>query len=208
MELGLVCLPLFLLLASSTSDVVLAGDPDITSDFILPSNATAVDGSFFTFTGLRKLVAAGPAKEFTVTKASLAEFPALNGQSVSLAVLSFPAGSVNAPHTHPRASELLFLLKGELEVGVVDTANKLYTQTLLPGRGTCLCFQRDSFTSSSATARRILRLPFLLLEAPTPALFLFLRLSSPAASTRVSWPSRSRLMSPPSRRLKLVSRRT
>ncbi|XP_074573789.1 germin-like protein 9-3 [Curcuma longa] len=130
MELSLLCLPLFLLLAS---DVVLAGDPDITSDFILPSNATAVDGSFFTFTGLRKVVTAGPGKEFTVTKASLAEFPALNGQSVSLAVLSFPAGSVNAPHTHPRAAELLFLLKGKLEVGVVDTANKLFTQTLQPG---------------------------------------------------------------------------
>ncbi|XP_059669653.1 germin-like protein 9-3 [Cornus florida] len=70
---------------------------------------------------------------FKVLKASMAEFPALNGQSVSYAVLEYPAGSVNPPHTHPRAAELLFLLNGNLEVGFVDTTNKLYTQTLQQG---------------------------------------------------------------------------
>ncbi|KAL5976503.1 hypothetical protein ACLOJK_020836 [Asimina triloba] len=44
-----------------------------------------------------------------------------------------PAGSVNPPHTHPRSAELLFLLDGSLEVGFVDTSNKLYTQTLQAG---------------------------------------------------------------------------
>ncbi|KAL5721215.1 hypothetical protein ACHQM5_013802 [Ranunculus cassubicifolius] len=57
---------------------------------------------------------------FKVTKASLAEFPALNG-------------SINPPHTHPRASELLFVVKGTLEVGLVDTTNKLYNQALQTG---------------------------------------------------------------------------
>ena len=61
------------------------------------------------------------------------EFPALNGQSVSYAILQFPAGSVNPPHTHPRSAELLFLLDGSLQVGFVDTTNKIFTQTLQAG---------------------------------------------------------------------------
>ncbi|XP_008788947.3 germin-like protein 9-3 [Phoenix dactylifera] len=122
-----------LLLAFAMSHVASAGDPDITSDFVLPPNATVVDGSFFTFTGLRMAVNAAPPKAFTAFKATMAEFPALNGQSVSYAILMFPAGTVNPPHTHPRAAELLFLVDGFLEVGFVDTTNKLYTQRLQPG---------------------------------------------------------------------------
>ncbi|KAI3419909.1 Germin-like protein [Psidium guajava] len=109
-----------------------AGDPDILTDFVAP-NGTNIDGTFFTFTGMRSLINADPPTTFTVTKASAKEFPALEGQSVSYAVLEFPAGAVNPPHTHPRGSELLFLTYGTLEVGFVDTTNKLFTQTLQTG---------------------------------------------------------------------------
>ncbi|OWM73642.1 putative germin-like protein 9-2 [Punica granatum] len=111
-----------------------AGDADILTDFVVPSNATPpVDGNFFTFTGMRALAGAPFPATFKVTKASLAEFPALNGQSVSYAVLQFPAGTPNPPHTHPRSSELLFLVEGSLQVGFVDSTNKLFTQTLQAG---------------------------------------------------------------------------
>ncbi|KAE8660924.1 putative germin-like protein 9-2 [Hibiscus syriacus] len=70
---------------------------------------------------------------FTVLKATMVELPALNGQSVSYALLQFPASSVNPPHTHPRSAELLFLVDGNLEVGFVDTTNKLFTQSLQSG---------------------------------------------------------------------------
>ncbi|KAK9999616.1 hypothetical protein SO802_019219 [Lithocarpus litseifolius] len=113
--------------------IVKAGDPNIPSDFIVPANVTTVDGSFFTFTGMRVLVKAALPTAFKVLKASMAEFPALNGQSVSLAVLEFPTGTTNPPHSRPRASELLFLVQGTLQVGFVDTTNKLFTQTLLTG---------------------------------------------------------------------------
>ena len=63
----------------------------------------------------------------------MAEFPALNGQSVSYDVLYFPAGSINPPHTRVRATGLLFLLQGTLQEGLIDTTNKLYTQTLQAG---------------------------------------------------------------------------
>ncbi|KDP34423.1 hypothetical protein JCGZ_12704 [Jatropha curcas] len=112
----------------------MSGDPDILSDFIVPSNSNgSVDGSFFTFTGMRSLVDAPPPTAFAVLKASMKEFPALNGQSVSYAVLQYPAGTPNPPHTHPRSAELLFLLDGSLQVGFIDTTNKLYTQTLQVG---------------------------------------------------------------------------
>ncbi|XP_047320983.1 germin-like protein 9-3 [Impatiens glandulifera] len=120
-------------LAFATIEMGRASDPDILTDFIVPEGSPPVDGNFFTFTGMRQLVGAPPPEKFKVLKATLAEFPALNGQSVSMAVLEFPGGSVNPPHTHPRASELLFLLDGGLQVGIVDTTNKLYTQTLQEG---------------------------------------------------------------------------
>ncbi|PSR87946.1 Germin-like protein [Actinidia chinensis var. chinensis] len=113
--------------------MAMAGDPDIIFDFIVPPNTTIVDGNVFTFTGMRVLVDAPFPTTFKVLKASMAEFPALNGQSVSSAVLQYPVGSVNPPHTHPRSAELLFLVGGSLEVGFVDTTNKLFTQTLQAG---------------------------------------------------------------------------
>ncbi|KAF5751713.1 hypothetical protein HS088_TW02G00730 [Tripterygium wilfordii] len=126
-------LQIFLLLVASFAIVqmVKAGDPNILSDFLVPAN-TIIDGNFFTYTGMRALVNSTPIA-FTVTKASMAEFPALNGQSVSYAALQFPAGTTNPPHTHPRSAELLFVVHGSLQVGFVDTTNKLYTQTLQLG---------------------------------------------------------------------------
>ncbi|RWR74045.1 putative germin-like protein 9-2 [Cinnamomum micranthum f. kanehirae] len=103
-------------------------------DFIIPPSINVVDGNFFTYTGMRGILDADTPATFNVTKATMAELPALNGQSVSSAVLRYPAGgSVNPPHTHPRSAELLLLIDGTLEVGFIDTTNKLYTQTLQIG---------------------------------------------------------------------------
>ncbi|PIA59174.1 hypothetical protein AQUCO_00400204v1 [Aquilegia coerulea] len=110
-----------------------AGDADILVDFVIPSNVTVVDGSFFTSTSMRVLIGAEPPTFFSVMKASLVEFPALNGHSVSYAVLQYPGGTVNPPHTHPSSSELLFLLTGTLVVGFIDTSNIIYTKSLQAG---------------------------------------------------------------------------
>ncbi|CAN0916825.1 Germin-like protein 9-3 [Linum grandiflorum] len=125
---------LFLVMASFASiQMAISGDPDILTDFIAPPN-TVVDGSFFTFRGFQFLVNGTElAPTFKAVKASKAEFPALDGQSVSYATLVFPAGTTNPPHTHPRSAELLFVLDGSLQVGFVDTTNKLFTQTLQVG---------------------------------------------------------------------------
>ncbi|XP_039122102.1 putative germin-like protein 9-2 [Dioscorea cayenensis subsp. rotundata] len=115
------------------SHAVFAGDPDIISDFVLSPNTAIVGANYFTYTRLQSLFEADPPEAFTVSKVMKVEFPVLDGQSVSYAVLQFPSGAVNPPHTHPRGAEVLFLVKGSLQVGFVDTANKLYTQTLQPG---------------------------------------------------------------------------
>lgn len=126
---------LFLLVATlALIKTAVAGDPDILTDFVLPLNAPPpTNGSFFTFTGMRSLITAPFPPTFKVFKAGMEQFPALNGQSVSYAVLMYPAGTVNPVHTHPRSAELLFLVQGALEVGFVDTTNKLYTQSMQQG---------------------------------------------------------------------------
>jgi quercetin dioxygenase-like cupin family protein len=124
---------LALALASAPMAVV-AGDPDILTDFIAPATVGApptVTGDYFTFTGFSGYTM--PVATFAATKATAAEFPALNGQSVSYARLMFPPGAVNPPHTHPRAAELLLVVDGALSVGFIDTAGKLYTKDLTIG---------------------------------------------------------------------------
>ncbi|MER8077783.1 cupin domain-containing protein, partial [Acinetobacter pittii] len=58
---------------------------------------------------------------------------------------------------HPRSAELLFLVAGSLEVGFIDTTNKLYNQTLQVGdmfifpKG-LVHFQYNADTNGTATA--------------------------------------------------------
>ena len=125
----------FLVRVLSAPLAVLGGDPDILTDYIIPANAN-ITGDFFTYTGFRaamNMTMPMPMPNFMVTKATMVEFPALSGQSVSYAMLMFPPDSVNPTHTHPRSAELLLVLDGALSVGFVDTANKLYTQDLAAG---------------------------------------------------------------------------
>lgn len=114
--------------------VTRAGDPDILTDFISPITGP-VDANYFTFSGFRVLVQPPSPNPppFKAIKASMAEFPSLNGQSVSYAALQFQPNSINPPHTHPRSAELLFVVQGSLQVGFVDTTSKLFTQNLSVG---------------------------------------------------------------------------
>ena len=114
-----------------------AADPDIASDFLVPTGVNP-DGNFFTFTGLRNILwsrntPSSNVPPFKVTKVTSDEFPALDGQSVSYALLQYAPGGLNAPHTHPRSAELLIVLQGWLKVGLVDSTNKLFTQILQTG---------------------------------------------------------------------------
>uniref|UniRef100_A0A7N2KLJ4 Cupin type-1 domain-containing protein n=1 Tax=Quercus lobata TaxID=97700 RepID=A0A7N2KLJ4_QUELO len=132
----------FSLLISSFAiiQMAMAGDPDILTDFIVLPNVTNVDGNFFTFTGLRDLFKGGPSTTLKVSKVILAEFSTLNGQSVSYAVLGYPAGTTSPPHVHPRASELLFVVE-------VNTTYNTHTPLPRPPTGTFLIITSTIFSS-------------------------------------------------------------
>ncbi|MQM18788.1 hypothetical protein Taro_051782, partial [Colocasia esculenta] len=122
---------LALALVLATTSHALAGDPDITTDFVIPG-VTVANPTTFMFAGLCSSVqGAGvpPASPFKVTKASQVEFAVLDGQSVSMAVLQYAPGGINVLHTHLRSVELLVVVKGWLEVGFIDSTNKLFVQT-------------------------------------------------------------------------------
>lgn len=132
--MGIISCICALVLVLMVSQVTYSSVADLKVDsVVLPPNFTAADSSFFTHTAFRVLIGADLPTAFEVMKVGEDEFPALNGQGVSYAALQFPSGSLNPVHSHPNASELLFLLTGSLEVGFVDAENVLHFQTLQAG---------------------------------------------------------------------------
>ncbi|CAL9068755.1 unnamed protein product [Musa banksii] len=68
-----------------------------------------------------------------VTAANVEKIPGLNTLGVSLSRVDYAPGGLNPPHTHPRATEVVFVLDGTLDVGFITTANKLIAKTITKG---------------------------------------------------------------------------
>ncbi|PTQ26582.1 hypothetical protein MARPO_0930s0001, partial [Marchantia polymorpha] len=110
----------FLCLAALAALSAHAADPEEIRDFAPPANGAPPNASYFTFTELRDIdVKQG--QFANVTNVNVLRFPVLSGLGVANALLVYPPGSVNVPHTHPRGTETLFVLEGTLEVGLIDT---------------------------------------------------------------------------------------
>lgn len=122
----------------------LAGDPDYLQDVCVadlnselkvngfPCKANATADDFFTSI-LAKPAAISNTVGSVVTGANVEKVPGLNTLGVSLARIDYAPGGLNPPHTHPRATELIFVLYGELDVGFITTANKLFSKTIYQG---------------------------------------------------------------------------
>jgi oxalate decarboxylase/phosphoglucose isomerase-like protein (cupin superfamily) len=112
--------------------LVSASDPELTTDFFVPEgvNASTITGDYFTSTILRNGTGLVPPAKFAIRRVNSENFPALTGLGISSALLEYLPGGINTLHTHPRGTELLYVLKGTLHVGLVDSANKLYVQVL------------------------------------------------------------------------------
>ncbi|KAA3475125.1 germin-like protein subfamily 2 member 4 [Gossypium australe] len=67
------------------------------------------------------------------TANNVEKIPGLNTLGVSLARIDYQPDGLNPPHTHPRASEIIFVLDGELDVGFITTANKLISKSIKKG---------------------------------------------------------------------------
>ncbi|KAL0407548.1 UNVERIFIED_CONTAM: putative germin-like protein 2-1 [Sesamum latifolium] len=70
-----------------------------------------------------------------VTPVNVAQIPGLNTLGISMARIDFAPWGVNPPHTHPRATEILTVIEGSLEVGFVTSNpdNRLITKLLQKG---------------------------------------------------------------------------
>lgn len=68
-----------------------------------------------------------------IRAATVAEFPGLNAQGLSLARADLAVDGVLLPHSHPRASEMMFVSHGTIVAGFVDTGDRVFQRTLRAG---------------------------------------------------------------------------
>ncbi|KAK4487357.1 hypothetical protein RD792_006021 [Penstemon davidsonii] len=134
-----VMIALQLVMLSSTADPDMLQDicvADLTSavkvnGYVCKSNVTADD---FFFAGIANPGATNNTIFGSlVTGANVQRIPGLNTLGVSLSRIDYAPNSLNPPHTHPRATEVVFVLYGELDVGFITTANVLISKSIKKG---------------------------------------------------------------------------
>jgi hypothetical protein len=97
-----------------------------------PNNPTVVNGlvcknpafvkaNNFMFIGLATPRNTNDPLGSSVTTATAAQFPGINTLGISMARLDFAKGGLVPPHTHSRATEIIFVVEGSLFVGLVGT---------------------------------------------------------------------------------------
>ncbi|CAI9280576.1 unnamed protein product [Lactuca saligna] len=69
----------------------------------------------------------------SVTLVTASEFPGLNTFGLSTGRTDLEVDGLVTPHTHPRSSEMIFLVKGVVIVGFIDTDSKLFQSILREG---------------------------------------------------------------------------
>ncbi|XP_047338193.1 rhicadhesin receptor-like [Impatiens glandulifera] len=126
------------------STPVAANDPDMLQDLCVADlNSTikvngypcksAFNGSDFFTDVLSKPAPTNNTMGATVTLANVQKIPGLNTLGVSMARVDYAVGGLNPPHIHPRATEIVYVLEGELDVGFITTANVLIARTIKKG---------------------------------------------------------------------------
>ncbi|KAF4376947.1 hypothetical protein F8388_022663 [Cannabis sativa] len=146
--MGSRVLLLLVALFAIVSSIALASDPSSLQDFcVAASNSPVlvngivckdpkmVGAQDFFFSGLQKLGNTSNALGSRVTPVGVTQIPGLNTLGISLARIDYAPWGINPPHTHPRASEILTVIEGSLEVGFVTSNpdNRLITKILHKG---------------------------------------------------------------------------
>ena len=93
--------------------------------------------------GERKLFHAGDLDNIvrsSVNMVTTTEFPGLNTLGLSMARTDIAPNGVVLPHSHPRASEMMFVHGGSVVVGFLDTKGRLFQKSL--GEGEVFVFPR------------------------------------------------------------------
>ncbi|KAI3854483.1 hypothetical protein MKX03_003298 [Papaver bracteatum] len=129
-----------------------ATDPGSLQDFCVaaknPNSAVFVNGLFckdpklampedFYLAGFNKPGEIKSPVGSVVTQANVAQIAGLNTLGISIVRIDYAPYGLNPPHTHPRATEILVVLEGTLEVGFVTSnspdGNKLFKKLLYKG---------------------------------------------------------------------------
>ncbi|XP_017221496.1 putative germin-like protein 2-1 [Daucus carota subsp. sativus] len=98
-------------------------------------NPSTVQASDFSFSGLHISGNTSNAVGSRVTPVAATQIPGLNTLGISLVRIDYAPWGLNPPHTHPRATEILTVMEGSLEVGFVTSNpdNRLISKILNKG---------------------------------------------------------------------------
>ncbi|XP_057470269.1 germin-like protein 5-1 [Actinidia eriantha] len=140
---GKFYLAVVVVVLASISSLVSA-DPEMLQDVCVADLASGVkvngfvckptfNASDFFFDGLAKPGLTNNTLGSRVTAANVEKVPGLNTLGVSLSRIDYAPGGLNPPHTHPRATEMVYVLYGELDVGFITTANVLVSKSIKMG---------------------------------------------------------------------------
>ncbi|XP_076913080.1 germin-like protein subfamily 3 member 4 [Bidens hawaiensis] len=69
----------------------------------------------------------------SVTLVTAAEFPGLNTMGLATGRTDLEVDGLVTPHTHPRATEMIFVAKGVVIAGFIDTKSQLFQSVLRAG---------------------------------------------------------------------------
>ncbi|XP_078180781.1 germin-like protein 3-7 [Carex rostrata] len=111
--------------ADLKSDITVNGFP-----CKLASNVASED---FFFSGLTVAGNTNNMFKTNITIGNVHSFPGLNTLGLSMNRVDLAPGGINPLHSHPRASEIGFVVQGELLVGFVSTANVFYSIVVKAG---------------------------------------------------------------------------
>ncbi|KAL4627859.1 hypothetical protein ACB092_05G195900 [Castanea dentata] len=94
-----------------------------------------VDANDFSSSGLQIAGNTSNPAGSKVTPMTAAQIPGLNSLGISLVRIDYAPWGINPPHTHSRATEILTVLEGSLEVGFVTSnpQNRLITKVQQKG---------------------------------------------------------------------------
>ncbi|CAK9183996.1 unnamed protein product [Ilex paraguariensis] len=133
---------IFLGLIAVSCYVASAADPSPLQDFcVADQNSTdpkVVEANDFFFTGLHLRGNTSNRFGLRPTPVTVAQVPGLNTLGISIFRVDFAPFGVTPPHTHPRASEVVLVLKGQLEVGFVASNPENRPITKVIGMGDML----------------------------------------------------------------------
>ncbi|GJR54487.1 putative germin-like protein 2-1 [Tanacetum coccineum] len=110
----------------ATCSLALASDPSPLQDFCVADLNSK---------GLQRMGNTSNPVGSDVTAVTVNQLAGLNTFGISMARIDFAPWGLNAPHTHPRATEILTVIEGTLLVGFVtsNTENRLITKVLQKG---------------------------------------------------------------------------